>query len=148
VDNESIPWYFEQKHPDSSSPFRLSSGQEILLILAEDALVNGQDAAGAVGFINRVRALAGVDPIEAASVDEAWTMLKRERYIELWLEARRLGDRRRWDGPDGVVTTTPGEYQFYELNNWRDEPYTFHHSYPIPLSEIDTNPNVTSARPF
>lgn len=34
---------------------------------------------------------------------EAWTALKRERGIELWLESRRLNDYRRW-----VALNRPG----------------------------------------
>jgi hypothetical protein len=36
-------------------------------------------------------------PWTAANLDDAWTYLMRERYIEFWLEARRISDMRRWE---------------------------------------------------
>src|SRR5206468_2140450 len=39
------------------------------------------------------------------SLDSAWSLLKLERALELWLEARRLGDLRRW-----ITNNTPGAY--------------------------------------
>ena len=47
-------------------------------------------------YINALREEAGVAPREASGQTEPWRWMKRERGIELWLEARRLGDRRRW----------------------------------------------------
>ena len=38
-----------------------------------------------------------------ASLEEAWTHLRWERAVELWLEGRRLGDLRRWE-----ITNAPG----------------------------------------
>ena len=143
VGGEQIPWLFQSKHNDRESPIRLTSSQEMMLILAENELVNGGNVAMALTYINQVRALAGMDPVTATTLDEGWTVLKRERGIELWLEGRRLGDRRRWEG-------TPGELDFWETHDWTEAPYTFDNSFPIAQSEIDTNPAgiVTSGRPF
>jgi hypothetical protein len=63
-----------------------------------------------------------LDPWVATNLDEAWTYLMRERGIELWLEARRFSDMRRWEryiieygtfDADGqtvlpLTSTTPG----------------------------------------
>jgi hypothetical protein len=61
-------------------------------------------------------------------LEEAWTALKRERGIELWLEGRRLGDLRRW-----LAAGAPGEA---EDMSGRDT------CFPIGTTELDTNPNV------
>ena len=79
-------------------------------------------------LINAHRIALGLTPWAAADAIEAWTALKRERGIELWLEGRRLGDLDRWlrDG-------TPGEA---EDMTGRDT------CFPIGAIERGTNPNV------
>jgi len=62
-------------------------------------------------------------------VTEAWTALKRERGIDLWLEARRLGDERRW-----VDAGTPGDME--------DMSDRVRLCFPIGLGERRANPNV------
>ncbi len=123
------------------------------LILAENALVNNGDITAALDQINVVRQAATMDDATAATLDEAWTALKRERGIELWLEGRRLGDVRRWE-----EAGRPGDYHFWEIHNWKGPDdgsgatlRTFDSvdlSFPIAQDEIDTNPNVSGARPF
>jgi starch-binding outer membrane protein, SusD/RagB family len=54
--------------------------------------------------------------------------LKAERAIELWLEARRLWDLRRW-----LADGSPGE-----MPDMTDRSTCF----PVPDSEIDRNPNI------
>lgn len=145
VNGKIIPWLPQQKHDKRTSPIRLSSAQEMYLIKAESALVSGS-VDDALTNINAVRALAGQDAVTASTTAEAWTALKRERGIELWLEGRRLGDMRRWS-----ESSAPGDYHAYETTNWEGNAYSpAYLSFPIGQSEIDTNPNVTSSdgRPY
>ncbi|MGI9175009.1 MAG: RagB/SusD family nutrient uptake outer membrane protein [Rhodothermales bacterium] len=122
-----VRWLYQLKYDDRTSAIPLVTGDEMQLILAEAALREGnwQDA---LQTINTVRAEADVAPWEASSLDEAWTRLKRERGIVLWLEARRLGDLRRW-----TEDNTPGEM---EDMAGRDL------CFPIGQTEIETNTNL------
>jgi hypothetical protein len=122
-----VPFYVQQKYTARNSPIHLVSGREMRLIVAESRLVEGSFQS-AVDAINEVRLLAGVEPRVVDDLEEAWTALKRERGIELWLEGRRLGDLRRW-----LSTGAPGEA---EDMSGRDT------CFPIGTTELDTNPNV------
>src|SRR2546430_14476447 len=66
------------------------------LIEAEAALTGG-NAAAAVDSMNRRRANLSLPLYDrSVSLDSAWTFLKTERAVELWLETRRpRGPRRR-----------------------------------------------------
>ena len=97
------------------------------LIEAEAKLVGG-DVPGAMTLINAHRTALGLAAWTAADATEAWTALKRERGIELWLESRRLGDFRRW-----AALNRPGTA---EDMSGRDLCFT------TPLSEKETNPNI------
>ena len=121
------------------------------LLQAEAILQQGQPYAGAMTLINQVRTRnvsdltdAPLDPWNATSTDEAWTFLKRERYIELWLEGRRLADERRWqsDGSGGTLDTpdweNPSNPGYTPL--FTDNPRSY--CFDIPTSERDANPNV------
>jgi len=112
------------------------------LIQAEAYLNNvGGDWTDAMTVINALRAAAGVPDAVATTADEAWTALKRERAIVLWLEARRLPDLRRWE-----ANATPGDLDPLEVPG--ADPLTGSHlvqqdkCFPIPPSEQETNPNV------
>ena len=135
------------------------------LIQAEAALVGG-DWQDAMTIINDLRARyttqttthqAGGDPLgewTAASDVEAWTRLKRERALELFLEARTLGDQRRWAenaGPLGGATV-PGDLELPDFEAvseiFSDNPRgTLINGQPrlcfdVPNSERERNPNV------
>jgi hypothetical protein len=132
---ENVPWYFQLKYPDLDSPLRLSSGREMVLIQAEVELRAG-DVPAAMTLINSLRAGLvsdhdGTPLVDWAAADEpeAWTALKRERGIELWLEARRLGDLWRW-----VDDGTPGDME--------DVTDLIRLCFPIAPSEIQTNENI------
>jgi hypothetical protein len=96
------------------------------LIEAEAKLVAG-DVGGAMTQLNLHRVALGLTPWTAANATEAWTALKRERGIELWLEARRLGDFRRW-----AALSRPGT---------SDDMTGRDLCFATPLSEKQTNPN-------
>ena len=129
----------EQKFVDLVAPMNVATGREMLLIRAEAMLRNGQWNE-AIKLVNdSLRATVGVAPWAATTLTEAWTDFKFERGIELWLEGRRLGDLRRW-----AATATPGALQPLEDPA---NPATYLDPnrslcFPIPTSEIQTNPNL------
>lgn len=104
------PFYRQRKFRSYNDEIALTKGTEMRLIEAEAALVGG-DFTTAVDKINAVRTHyngangTSLPMVSAASVEEAWTLLMRERGIELWLEGKRLADLRRW-------ATTPGTVPF------------------------------------
>lgn len=122
-----VRWYFQTKYPVRESSINLASGWEMRLIEAEALLVSG-DVAGAMTKLNARRLALNLSPWTAANATEAWTHLKRERGIELWLEGRRLGDQRRW-----AALNRPGV---------SDDMTGRSLCFPIPLSELETNPNL------
>lgn len=149
-----VPFWPQAKHTSSAAPIRLTSGREMLLIRAEERL-RASDLVNGMLHLNAARTAAGAPNITAVDLTDAWRLLKRERGIELWLEARRLGDRRRWVEAGAAA---PGALEPLELPNG---PYpgplapsshldpsvhlintarTF--CFPVSKSEKDTNPNI------
>jgi starch-binding outer membrane protein, SusD/RagB family len=131
-----VPFYPEDKHNLSQSPIRLASGREMELIKAEAKLRNN-DLTGAMTSINLVRSSAGALQLTAPDITEAWRLLKRERGIELWLEARRLGDMRRWK-----AANTPGALDPLEQPGAASHLKQQDLCFPISRSERQTNPNL------
>ena len=124
-----VRWYFQTKYPTNASAINLASGWEMRLIEAESKLI-ANDVAGAVTSINLRRTALALPAAVAADAASAWTLLKRERAIELWLEGRRLGDLRRW-----TALNRPGAYDAKEEIPGRSL------CFATPLSEKETNPN-------
>jgi hypothetical protein len=123
----------------------------MLLIRAEATLMlNPANWPEALALINQVRTRINKEgtttplvPWTASSNVETWTILMRERGIELWLDGKRLADLRRWD-ENGVPgdRELPDETQlgtFVSSYNPNDT------CYPVPLSEVNENPNVDPA---
>ncbi|MDE2805068.1 MAG: RagB/SusD family nutrient uptake outer membrane protein [Gemmatimonadota bacterium] len=111
------PWFNQTKYDGPSDSYNVASGREMRLIEAEAQLTNGNWQA-AMTIINNLRASyttnetmlhpggMPLEPRDAMSLEGAWTYLKRERAIELFLEARTLGDQRRWE-----ENGTPGDLE-------------------------------------
>ncbi len=141
----NVPWWPQQKHNAFQSPIELAGGKEMRLIEAESALMAG-NIDDALDKINLLRDLAGVDPVAAADLDEAWSLLKRERGIELWLEGRRLPDLWRWH-----EANTPGDLQPLEQvsGNINEGSHLTTRCYCFPVSqgEEQTNLNISQASP-
>jgi len=136
-----VPFLIQQKYPNRDSSMDITDGREMLLIRAEALLVDG--IAGmdeAMTLINRLRTSVGVTPWPApATLAEAWSYLKAERGIELWLEGKRMNDMRRWK-----ENGTPGALRPLEdASNPATHLQTQDLCFPIPLTEIRTNPNIS-----
>lgn len=136
----NVPWYQQTKYDSESSPITLSSGHEMILIQAEAEMTDNNWVEG-MDLVNSLRDEVGVDDRTASSADEAWAFLKRERGIDLWLEARRLGDLKRWEEND-----TPGELHPLEQANHPSQELPLDPDrdlcFPIAETELDTNPNL------
>ena len=141
----NVPWKFQQKYKSYNDGINLVSGREMRLIEAEALLVAGKWEE-AMAIINQLRTSkistktgVALEPWPAASLEEAWSRLKRERGIELWIEGRRLNDLRRWK-----EANRPGALDPLEVPS---NPQTFldaNQSLCVPISdaEIETNPNL------
>jgi starch-binding outer membrane protein, SusD/RagB family len=130
-----VSFWPQAKHPNSQAPIRLTSGREMRLIEAENHLRNS-DVTSAMASINLARTNAGAGTIAAADLTDAWRLLKRERGIELWLEARRLGDRRRW-----AQANTPGALDPLEVPGSASHLARQDLCFPISRAERETNDN-------
>jgi len=142
-----VPFKNQTKYTDRNDDMNMAKGWEMRLIQAEAILQQGQPFAGAMTLINRVHTrivsdLTGnpLTALTAANAGEAWTHLKRERYLELFLEGKRATDELRWrtDGSGGTIDTPDwsGFSNIFVPINQRDL------CFDIPTAERDANPNV------
>lgn len=130
----TVPYYEQRKYTANTNPVRLSSGREMVLVRAEVELRAGnwQQALTLINSLRQGINNAAGQPIPAwtaTNATEAWTALKRERGIELWVEGRRLGDLYRW-----VAAGTPGE-----MESVTDR---IRLCFPVAQSERQANPNI------
>ncbi|CAN5908902.1 hypothetical protein BH11GEM1_BH11GEM1_09140 [soil metagenome] len=132
-----VPWWPQAKYVTQTAGINLGSGREARLIEAEAALRDG-DIGTAMLKIDANRASAGA-PVATRplSVTDAWTLLKQERGVELWLEGRRLPDMRRW-----AATNTPGALNPQEVTGAASYLEGQATCFPVSQDEINTNPNL------
>ena len=139
-----VPWYKEMKFAKQDAAINLSSGWEMRLIEAE-AKLGANDVPGAMTLINKHRVALGLTAWSATTPAEAWTALRRERGIELWLEGRRLNDLRRWKAANQPGTMSPLEQVGTGANGAPSYLTQQDLCFPIAKSEKDNNPNLAGS---
>lgn len=147
TENNRYPRYAQRKYLSLDDDMEMVTGTEMLLIRAEVALRQGR-LGDFTTFINQHRAHFGLAPITQPATagaleypnaqDDGWSILDRERYLDLWLEGRRFYDLRRWEHPfwyeghhltpDHAALLPPGARPHFCL--------------PLPEAECDTNPLI------
>lgn len=129
----STPLFQARKYIDATSPIRLATGTEALLIRAEIAAARG-DAASldqAVDLINQARALYGItQQYTGGTQQEVLEKILDEKGRALFLEGQRMGDLRRFRERYGIDRFPTGEG--YEDNVCM----------PLPNAERDNNPEI------
>jgi hypothetical protein len=135
-------WFCQQ-----STYLRLA---DVLLLKAEAILKSGGSKPEAIGLINQVRARAramvpaGTVPADRSVAETAeatimgWIMT--ERFLELAGEGQRWLDLRRWH-KSGAITLNNAFFSPANAPSLSFDPQK-HLVMPIPVSEIDRNPNV------
>ena len=131
---------------DTPINFPIIRYADVLLMLAECYNETGQQTK-AVELINQVRARvdmpginSGPSYLQATTKDQVFKRIKHERAVELAAEGHSFNDMKRW----GLLETLAGEVKgftgrFYYNRVVRDRDYLW----PIPLDEMDRNPNMT-----
>ena len=109
------------------------------------------DQTGACSLINQVRTRKSVNMpalnsgpawLVATTHDQVFERIRHERRIELACEGHSFDDMRRW----GLLEELDGVYED-ELDEYKKKSYQRKvtkrdYLWPIPLSEIDKNPNL------
>jgi hypothetical protein len=116
---------------------------EVYLIRAEARAEQGNISAtgGAADDLNAVRARAGLAPTTAATQADMLTAILHERQVELFSEGgHRLFDLRR----TGQLNTVMGVQAPLKDGSWQ----SYMEWWPIPLSDIQADPNLTQTPGF
>lgn len=149
----NVPHFPQQKYSSRNSAIAFSSGWEMRLIEAEEALVRADDFSTAAGFMNQRRQNVGLTDVTPVDVTEGWTALKAERAFELWLEGRRLGDLSRWNAAsvpgttfDGVWQDTNGDGTWEQVESMTS-PSARALCFPVGRAEKQTNCNYLNTCP-
>lgn len=156
TENGRYPRYAQHKYLSEDADMEMVTGTEMLLIRAEVALRQGR-LGDFTNYTNEHRAYFDLEPIDQPATageleypnaqDDGWSILDRERYLDLWLEGRRYYDLRRWQHPfwyEGHHLTP----DYAALLPAGPRP---HFCLPLPSSECETNPqlqNTASCAPI
>ena len=140
--NEWIPFAYKFKHADgwnSGDQIYLIRLADILLLKAE-ALANLQQGDYGRSIVNQIRARVGLYPTTATNAEMLNAILK-ERRLELVFESHRWDDLVRYGKAVSTMTTLQelnlitGKYVNYNAN---EKTLII----PIPITELDRNPNL------
>ncbi|MFI5139374.1 MAG: RagB/SusD family nutrient uptake outer membrane protein, partial [Sphingobacteriales bacterium] len=145
------PFAYKQKHPNgwsSGDHFYLLRLDDIILLAAEANNQLGNTAA-AVTLLNQIRTRVGLANTTAATQSALTTAILNERRLELAFEAQRWDDLVRL-GVATTVMTSLKEVKYTCNNGTPSAPIPIvykcdknHWLMPIPLTEMNNNPNLT-----
>ena len=134
-------WYSDIGNNATSFNVVVYRYADVLLMRAE-ALAELGRTAEALALVNQVRQRAGVAPAVAVTQEDVRQAVRRERRLELAFEFTRFYDLNRWGvltdvlAPQGV-TIDPAKVTTHPITGKRQV------LYPLPLSELQRNPNAT-----
>ena len=118
---------------------------EVLLMAAEAHLQSG-NSSKATQYINLVRARAKEEPLTSVTMDD----IKMEKRLELCNECVRYQDLVRWGDAKAVMGQQGKDVPAFTGTdvqwNWHNDKYGFQDKnvlLPIPLKELELNPNMT-----
>ena len=118
---------------------------EVLLMAAEAQLQAG-NSSKALEYINQIRTRAKEEPLSAVTLND----IKTEKRLELCCEAIRYQDLIRWGDAKSVMGNQGKEVPAFTTDgvqwNWQNTTYGFQDKnmlLPIPLKELELNPNMT-----
>lgn len=109
---------------------------DVFLLYAEALVKNGKTAL-AVPYVNKIRARAGLSPLNASMTLEA---IKQERKMEFIGEGRRFFDLVRW-GKEEAITELKNFTRHYHANTNAQQPAERDLLLPIPQRELNTRQN-------
>ena len=121
-------------HPDTDFPmFRYA---DVLLMAAECGLNNSASISSAegLGYLNQVRARAGLSAETSLSVDKLLDERARELYLELW-RRQDLIRYNRFTTADYLWQWKGGVHDGQAVESYKN-------LYPIPVSDMMVNPNL------
>ena len=117
-----------------------------VLLLAAEANLNAGKTDKALDYINQVRTRAQEAPLANVTLND----IKTEKRLELCNEAVRFQDLVRWGDAETAMGQQGKEIPAFTTNGvewlYKNENYGFkskHKLLPIPLKEIELNPNMT-----
>ena len=117
-----------------------------VLLLAAEAQFKANNTAKALEYINQIRTRAQEAPLANVTMDD----IKAEKRLELCNEAVRFQDLVRWGDAQTAMANQGKEIPSFTGNdvqwNFKNETYGFkekNNLLPIPLKEIELNPNMS-----
>ena len=142
--NDALKTGTTRNFANMAKAFRLG---EVYLIAAEAAAQTGKTSEGS-NFLNELRAnrITGYSA-GTYSADNLLNAVKTERLCELLGEGFRMSDLRRWGQG---FSRKPGHDENPNLNsvvvaagaNMTYQPNDYRYTWPIPKTELDSNPNM------
>ena len=99
----------------------------------------------AVAYINQIRERAQLAPLSSVTLDD----VKKEKRLELCMECVRFQDLVRWGDAESVLGNQGKKVPAFKVDGvtypYTNSSYGFkskHNLLPIPLKEIQLNPNM------